>query len=448
MEILNGDAGVDELLDSLAVDARPIEILAGSPFVTSDAMQLLFKGIMRSFRSAGRDVAVLEIDDNAWSLEKPAQDRFYAGDWPDNQLTLEGDESLRGRPKPQSYGRALNIPAVLVNPTLNVWQVHDGIMQGVDAVYDLGIAFTFAGDFPDIRDAAAAPPAGCFTTQASGGYFRLAGAPQGAVTADVRGDAAGGAFLATAAGIAFRCLRDRWGWADDAIDTLSFSLTAGAAAGDVGLHLSTEEISRAAVLDALFAGIGGWWGIAGNGLMTAGILEAPAASAKAAIAESELIDLAMLEVPAEIDPAIWRVRVGYRPNWSPLSPADISPLLASEDPARWAWLQRERLYAAPLTKPELLNAHAAAKEITFDSLFVNESDAQGLAARLLALYGGRVRLASARTPLAVERLKLGWTVNVTHSRYGLSQGRNAVVVGIGIDAQARERSIDFLWVQP
>ena len=82
-----------------------------------------------------------------------------------------------------------------------------------------------------------------------------------------------------------------------------------------------------------------------------------------------------------------------------------------------------------------------------DSLFADEADALALAGRLLALYGGRVRLARARTPLAVENLKLGWTVRVSHPRFGLGDGRNAVVAGIGIDAEARERSIDFLWVQ-
>src|SRR5690606_23218663 len=140
----------------------------------------------------------------------------------------EGRTGLAGRPRPLCFGRALRVPAVLVDPATLLYQVHDGPIAEVDAVYDRGLA---------LAKTVGTPAAGQYRSDPASGGFTLGASPAGKVTADVRGDAAGG-YVETAAGLLRRIATSRGGFADpDGLDIDAFAALEAAAPAPLGLFV-------------------------------------------------------------------------------------------------------------------------------------------------------------------------------------------------------------------
>lgn len=55
-------------------------------------------------------------------------------------LPIEGDDSIKGKPRPLCFGKVKNIQPVLVNPSRLIYQVADSPVASVDAVRDRGVA--------------------------------------------------------------------------------------------------------------------------------------------------------------------------------------------------------------------------------------------------------------------------------------------------------------------
>lgn len=90
-------------------------------------------------------------------------------------------------PAARVFGDVLNVSPDQVDSNLLIYQVNDGPVGSVDAVYDRGIALTRGDDHADHAILAeAVPKAGFYDTCLAEGFFRLGGVPAGAVTADVR----------------------------------------------------------------------------------------------------------------------------------------------------------------------------------------------------------------------------------------------------------------------
>lgn len=102
---------------------------------------------------AETDKLTIKLRDRQAEMNNPLQPTKYAGT---NALPagLEGVDDIKGKPKPVCLGRVLNVPAVLVNTSKLIYQVNDGAIASLDAVYDRGVAlratlgplFVAAGD--------------------------------------------------------------------------------------------------------------------------------------------------------------------------------------------------------------------------------------------------------------------------------------------------------------
>ena len=79
----------------------------------------------------------LTVRDRQALLDAPLQPALYSGDGLVDGL--EGDASLKGKPKPLLFGRALNMSPPLVNASKLIYQVHAGRLASVDGVYDDGV---------------------------------------------------------------------------------------------------------------------------------------------------------------------------------------------------------------------------------------------------------------------------------------------------------------------
>jgi hypothetical protein len=140
--LLNGDGLLDGIKD-YGLDGRPIVIRRGAPnAVYPGGFQTVLVGTMEQ-PEVTTDLVTVKLRDRQAELEVALQPTKYLGD---NALPagLEGVASdLKGKPKPLCYGVVKNVPAVLVNSAKLIYQVHDGAVASVDAVYDRGILLGF-----------------------------------------------------------------------------------------------------------------------------------------------------------------------------------------------------------------------------------------------------------------------------------------------------------------
>jgi hypothetical protein len=280
-----------------------------------------------------------------------------------------------------------------------------------------------------------APAAGQFRVDAAAGCFSLGASPAGTVTADVRGDAAGG-YAQTAAALVRRIATTRAGFADPQdLDADSFDALDLAAPAAVGLFVEAEA-TLASLLDALVDAVGGHYGFDRAGRLSVGRLEAPAETADAAFDATEILEL---ERVATARP-VWRQKIGWGRYWRTLDPSGVAGAVDDEGRADLG----ERFRYAVAEDAAVRNRHLLAEEAVRDTALADGADAAAEAARRLALFGAdrdafRVRLKT--QPFALE---LGRTVRIRYPRYGLAAGRNLRIVGMVEDSAVNEVTLD-LW---
>jgi hypothetical protein len=137
----------------------------------------------------------ISIRDNAFKLDVPASLNVYGGTG-----SADGTADMAGKRKPLAFGVVNNITPAQVNPANLTYQVHDGAVNAIPAVYDSGYALS--GPDADYASYAALAAAtitnGHYATAKAVGLFRLGSAPNGLITCDVQGDSGGsGGYITT-----------------------------------------------------------------------------------------------------------------------------------------------------------------------------------------------------------------------------------------------------------
>lgn len=131
--LTNVDGDLDDLID-YGFDGREIKVYRGEE---TGAFPADFEEVLvATMEQPEVDTSEVRIALRGRHMEVdvPIQSTLYAGTG-----TLEGDESLKGKPKPLLYGKVRNIAPPLVNPAKLIYQLNDGAVDSVDAVYDRGI---------------------------------------------------------------------------------------------------------------------------------------------------------------------------------------------------------------------------------------------------------------------------------------------------------------------
>lgn len=134
----NQDGAYDAWL-GYAWDGRAIEVRVGPESgAYPSAYPVTFTGQIDRLDVQGDEI-VVRVRDALAALDTPLADTLYAGDNvpPDG---LEGGEELEGRVKPLAFGVVRNVPLVPVNTAKLIYQVSDSALNGVDDVYDNGVA--------------------------------------------------------------------------------------------------------------------------------------------------------------------------------------------------------------------------------------------------------------------------------------------------------------------
>lgn len=440
MVLVNNDGGLDGLMD-YGFDGRRVTLHLGEPGAAyPSGFTTVLTGTMEQATFEWDKVSI-RLRDRQAELDKPVQTALYAGS---NSLPngLEGmADDLKGTPKPRVYGQVLNVSPPCVNTARQIYQVNDGAVASVDAVYDRGMALATGADYTSQSDMETnAPAAGAYRAWPAGGYFRLGASPAGQITADVTQGAT--AADRTAAQIAKAIVTGPGGVAAGDVSAADIAVLDAANSAVIGIWLPDGGNIRAA-LDQICQSVGAWWGFDRAGKYRIRRLELPSGTPVATLTSDEIIKIERTVsgdsgrgVPA------WRVTVGHAQNHT-VQGSDIAGAVTD---ARRAWL-REGRRTATAEDAAVKTTHLLAPEIDFDSLFVAEPAAQGEANRRLTLHKTRRDTYIVRARLDADlatSIDLGAVVELMLSRFGLGAGKLFAVIGLQTDL--RVNAIDLtLW---
>lgn len=394
----------------------------------------------------------LVLQDRSAILRRPLQRSVYAGTG-----GAEGTADLRDRARPLAFGRCYQVPPVLVDPSYLVYQVHDGVIAGIDGVYDAGVALgepavTIAGGHAGLVETPLQP--GTWASAPNYGLLRLASPPAGQVTVDLRG-----AIVSTVPGPEEAwsdetLWSDGTGWCDDYpgpgyVETIAGIVTALLARGgvtrdriDVGSLADLDVIrpwpcgvffgpdDRPTVeeaIDRLCRPLGVVASADRTGRYRVTAIELSAVPTPRVITADRILGLAGLLVPYRVPPSAWLI--AYQRHWATQSEGEIA---GAVEPDRRAELSRE-WRTVRVEAPAAAAMHPTARAVgPLETPLATEDGARALGAALAALYSpGRSLYRVQVRGLAVG--ELGDTVRVVHPRLGLDAGRDMVIVGSRLD---------------
>jgi hypothetical protein len=406
-----------------------IDLSTGLSVLRSTAPLLAFVGITQAVERTAVGRGVLRITDVVQRLAQPLQPTKYLGTG-----GVEGGDEVKGKPKPVVLGRVFNIePVALGNIDLGVgigslptFQCHWREVESIDAVRIRGVAQTLVGGTPVVGQARV------FAAQ---GMVQLGSSPDGPVTMDVRGDAAGG-YVSSTAGVMRRLVQSlgpQLGATD--IDDLTFAFAEADLPGEVGLYQGAEEATAAELARRLVASQGAI--LAGGRAGTLRLCDPLAQDAdQFSIPDAWVLDIEPLPVPADLRPLPRACAVGWRPNWSPLS--DVAGSVAAADRER---LRTDQSGPARAQSATITQRVAQQRELTFRGLYWAETDALLRAQKWLEFLAAGPRMFRLTTDRYLQQVECGHIGRIFYPAWGLDGGARCCVVGWREQISARRLSL-------
>ena len=388
--LVNIDGGLDQLLD-IGFDGQLIVVKEGDDSQSLSAFATVITGTCEQLATSWDKITV-RLRDNSALLDTPAQLTKYLGNnaLPDG---VEGTSDLKSKPKPRLLGAAINMTPPCVNTSLLIYQTSDKGLLAVPAVYDGGVVITVGVSRADVTALSSnAPAAGTFDyilgDVSNPSYFRLGSTPAFGITFD--GTGIGGQTV----GQLCKTLAIEKVGSTKIVEQSIIDLDKASTA-PVGFYTGIAEITTAAILDALCASAGAWWGFDNLGIFWCKQLQAPVATqAITTLTQSEIISIdrvATNDGDRGVPP--WKVAVQYARNFTVQSSGvagmigtgDILTAEATETPLsvdRATRLMME-YFSTSVSDTAVQTVHTLAPEISVKTVLNNKTDADAEALRLL-----------------------------------------------------------------
>lgn len=440
---LVNDGRFDPWID-YGFDGQSLRLRLHKPGVAHASMPALFTGTVDGPPEITRDSLTLRLRDKAYVLEVPANPNVYGG----GNIPPAGVDGLsidlKGKRKARCYGHVLNMSPEEVNTSLYIYQVHDGAVADIPAVYARGAPVTKGANYAtNALLQAATVTAGTYATCFAEGYFRLGGDPLGVVTADVLEGA--GAADRSAAQIIKR-LALAAGLTAAEISAADIIALDSLQSVPVGIHIEGETTAREAI-SKVAESIGAYAVFDTLGVLRMGRLSEPGGTPFMSLSESQVLDIQRI-AQRDGDLPNWEVYLNHTPNWT-LQATDLAGTVSTD---RRAFLrdQYRRAYdkAASVKLKHKLSPGITANSFLID--LTNEADgpAQAEARRLLALYRVRRDLLEVSVHLDVLR-KLGVPplmsiIQLMTPRPAITPGKLFWVLGFRLELR-RKRVTLLLW---
>ncbi|MEQ8345084.1 MAG: hypothetical protein RIB84_23920 [Sneathiellaceae bacterium] len=447
--LVNPDGDLDALR-AYGFSGRALTLYVGQQGAAWSSFSTVLTGTMEQ-PEFDLDEIRIRLRDRQAETDVPVQPTKFEGSG-----GLEGGADREGQPRPLAFGKPMNVPAVLVDSSLWIYQVNDGAVDDVPAVRDRLVGLTQEADYADEATMlSTAPSASSYRVWPAGGYFRLGSRPDGQVTADVVQGASAGDR--TAAQIATDLLTGPAGVASGDVSSADVTALDTANAAELGLWIDSETTVRQA-LDQVLQSVGAFWYVDRAGDFRMRQLAAPAGSPVArlriddgataftaddyAIEGLERLRLAVGRDDGATGIPAWRVVLNHTRAWTvQREDIDSAATAAAITFASREWRSEVASDASIQTQ------HLLAPQLEVESLMVSAAAAATEAARLLALFKAardRYRVTAHLSQDLVDAVDLGDTVTLYSPRYGLSAGRAMTVTGLQYEVQADLVTLD-LW---
>lgn len=442
--LVNNDGALDQYL-TYGFAGFGITIMRGVMAQNQSAptWSTVLIGTMDSVDFSWSEVSI-KVRDRQQELQKPLQATRYGGT---NALPagLDGVATdIKGSGRPILYGRVYNISPPQVNTSRKIFELSDGVIQSVDAVYDRGTALTAGAAYSSQADMETnAPGAGQYRAwlNAAGSYIRLGSEPVGAVTVDATQGAA--TANRTSAQLMKQALL-KGGIASGDINATDVTALDTAAAYECGYWVADgTDATGVTVLDALANSVGAFWGVDRLGKFRMAQLAAPLSVNS--IGTITALDIIKVDRVRSTDqgggvPA-WQVTLNYGRMFT------VQDDLAAAVPTALKSDRAEEWRAVVSNDASVKTQWPKAQELSFDTHLTTAADAATEAARRLGLYKVRRDTLQARCKLTdalAASIDLGTTIVVQLSRFGMTAGKAFLVTGIRTDL--RNNTFDLtLW---
>lgn len=442
--LVNNDGALDAYLGyGFAGFGITIQRGTMAPNQATPTWTTVLAGVMDSVDFSWSDVSI-KVRDRQQELAKPLQATRYGGT---NSLPngLDGVATdIKGNGRPILYGKAYNFTPPQVNTTRRIFELSDGLIQSVDAVYDRGTALTAGAAYSSQSDMETNAPAGGqyrAWLSSGGSYIRLGSEPAGAVTVDATQGAA--TANRTAAQLMKQVLL-KGGISSGDITAGDVTALDTAAAYECGYWVTDgTDTTGIQVMDALANSAGAWWGVDRLGKFRMGQLATP--STGNSIGTITALDIIKIDRVRSSDqgggvPA-WQVTLNYARMFT------VQSDLAASVPTPLKSDRAEQWRTVVSNDSSIKTQWPKAQELSFETYLISASDAATEAARRLALYKVRRDTLQARCKLSdalAGAIDLGKTITVQLNRFGMSAGKAYLVTGIRTDL--RNNTFDLtLW---
>jgi hypothetical protein len=383
----------------------------GSPF--TDAA-LFFSGVATTIRRAAGQRGQIAVSDVMERLTATLQPTLYLGTG-----GVEGGSDLKGAPKPVALGRVFNVTPVylgvidLGDGLLHTYQVHWRQVEAIDAVRIRGVAQTLVGTAPTVGQAKA-----WLTT----GVFQLGATPDGAVTADVRGDAVGG-YVGTTGGVIQRLLTSLGPQFSAAeFDLSAFGFVDGDLPGEIGWYGTAPGTAAQAAQD-IVAGAGAV--LCGNRAGQVRLFDPLARDvAQWALGIGQILDCAPVPLPASVSPHPIAAAVAWRRNWTLLQ--DVAASTPAADRQR---LQAEASGPERVVTARAILRQARQRDLRLPGLYWSQADAAARAQKWADWLDHGPRAFRVLTDRYLGQVECGHIGRLTYPSHGLDAGALCVVLG-------------------
>lgn len=371
----------------------------------------------------------------------------------------EGGSDQKGKVKPDGYGRQRDVSPMLVNPGKLIYQVRNGSVLDITAVYDRGAALTrVTPDYANLAamEADASLTFAQFRNCPSIGCFRLGGAAFGTVTADVTQGS--NASDRTAAQILKAIATGPGGLSAGLVSSADVTALDGANSAVLGLY-AREEITVRAAMEQISNSVGAWFGFDRLGVLRMNRLAAPTGSPALSLrriragfgedaAPANAVDILSIERKALDDPGrgvpVQTATLTYQRCWTPQT-SDLASAVQSDN-ARREFLATEMRQASATDASVLLQFKNAGTR-AFESLIDDATAAQTECDRLLGLHKvrrDRYLVTIGLTAAVLAAVDLGTVLELRLARFGLDTGKLFAVIGITVDLAVGTVELD-LW---
>jgi len=413
IKLSNGDGALDYLLLNHSFEQQPIEIRMlrgiGSDDVVADH-PLIFKGLTQSI-SATEDYLEIVVGDFMTQLDRT---------FPPNKFSAAGEpEGIR---KPITLGKVFNVPAVLQSESSNKYKVHDGAITSIDAVYVAGELQTLTTDY---------------TVDTTNGEFTMVSTPTGVVTADVTNNVTKGSYT-NGAGVILEEMATTYGGLSTGTEILTSPFRTLEVNDYEHGAFFDQETTLLEAMNELLVSIGAFI-FSNGGPLSINVPEFPTV-APASVDPVDDDDIIAIEVlPTAVFAGV-DVNVKYKRNYRELSENELGSSPDDRDFATREW----RVESVSVASLQLAGNFSELREVTVETTITNSSDANDEALRLANFYLRDAKVYRVQMKLNPLYMRVGESVNISSSRFGLSSGRNFLILSKFEDLQANEVTLEVM----